>query len=155
MRREYIGNFAHAGKTIEPLTVRADNARAFLPAVLQRVCAEISMVRGLFDVVNANDAAFFFRIRIFNRALGVTDFHRFRLLMVIDSGGKSKLIMHASEQKRRIGHCALFDISEEFCRNGGIDQRINAISADQSTTRHRETVAEVRVDTVTGNCRRL
>ena len=54
---------------VELLAVGGDDARAFLAAMLQRVEAVVSQLRGVRMAVNAEDAAIMFRIVIHQAGL--------------------------------------------------------------------------------------
>ena len=61
--RKYIRHFTHARVAVEALPVRRYNACTFLSPVLQGVSTEIGMVCGLFDVIDTDNATFFFWVR--------------------------------------------------------------------------------------------
>ena len=52
----------HAFMGVELFAIGGDDARAFLAAVLQRVKAVVSQLRGVRMAVNAEDAAIMFRV---------------------------------------------------------------------------------------------
>jgi len=70
---EIVGDVAHRFVDAQSRAVGRRDADALLPAVLQRVQAEVGEIGGLRMAVNAEDAAFFFElVHFFKLAWGPT-----------------------------------------------------------------------------------